>query len=37
MSKEPQTPETQISENDLIAQRLAKLQELQTKAQAKYF
>ncbi|WP_338755709.1 lysine--tRNA ligase [Moraxella lincolnii] len=34
MSKEPQTPETQISENDLIAQRLAKLQELQTKAQA---
>ncbi|OBX83223.1 lysine--tRNA ligase [Moraxella nonliquefaciens] len=34
MSNQPQTPDTQISENDLIAQRLAKLQELQTKAQA---
>ncbi|WP_066799883.1 lysine--tRNA ligase [Moraxella oblonga] len=33
MSNQSQTPETQISENDLIAQRLTKLQNLQEKAQ----
>lgn len=32
MSNQPQTPEKEISENDLIAQRLAKLQALESKA-----
>ncbi|WFF37826.1 lysine--tRNA ligase [Moraxella nasibovis] len=32
MSKETQTPETQLSENDLIAQRHAKLKDLENKA-----